>query len=262
MVHWVYVLILAVLPAAAFGAAWLRALAPDWRSRGIENLLPVGFILGLETAALAAAGGITYTLVHLSPVLGAVHYLLLLSCTSILAWGADRIIPQRVLRQLEKVGFVAPYVLLMLALGAVMVAGRAPAAAPGTAEVVASVARITALLDSVEREVSQESAKVDTLLAAILQDLDRKNEQLAEAQRQLDSLSAELEYYRALADLSENEANAVLEAFRAESRAQTLRNILIGFGVGLVTGVLSGVMAQGAVRALDRVRRPPRTRAA
>jgi len=230
-------------------------VAPRWRDEGLAERLRDLVVLGV----FALSGAMAYPLWTLGRTLGSAYYLVLLASQvfyvvirhirPLYRWISAE--PGRFAAWHWLPGFT-PFLLLASSLLLTLAQFLSPPLAATsdsmpsdlkTTEIVASVATIKELLHGVEREVSMESSRIDVLSAALVREINGMNRQLSATRLDMERVEGELEYYKALASLTEEQAAAATEAFAREARRNVWADRIIGF--------ISGIFVTGAFSALQ-----------
>jgi uncharacterized membrane protein YjjP (DUF1212 family) len=104
--------------------------------------------------------------------------------------------------------------------------------------IIESFEKIKEHLSGLEIRISEESKNIDNLVIIMIKEIELQNKELEETRIKVDRLSQQVEYFRDLADLTEDEAKLVIKALERDK----YRDILIGFGIGLFFCVIGLIL--------------------
>lgn len=168
----------------------------------------------------------------LSIIFGLAHYLLVVSCCILL------------LRAFKKasdliagIAVITPIIIFSIAIPFSIFPYFASRTESKTAEAPKKISvtpihkglnTIKGILDNLEKQVGIESKNINSLRTVLVKDIENKNEQLKNTQIELERLSKEVEHYKTLASLSEEQTQAVIRALNSSKYFDYLAGFIIG----------------------------------
>ena len=204
-------------------------------------------ILTIVGVVIGAAGAVTPFAYALSPIYGLLHYATVLLSAVILAilgmGDESKSIRWFVSSFFSAVAF--PPILLIIAIPLAVLPyfrSEAPSLLPpqaspeiSTQAITETFSRIEDGLSEIERDIALESENIDQSIENLTKDIETRNTELRALVEEQSRMAEEVKISRALADLTEEQGKAVVNAL---NRGKTADKFL-DYGVGFLLGLLS-----------------------
>ncbi len=199
---------------------------------GAQRFVSTMILIIFTMAAIAA-----YYPLNLNVIYGVCHYLVVVASSIVFLVGIGY---DKIRADWPALLLLFPFIVLIVAIPVAILPqfglGTTEAMAPpseiSTKPIIESFDRIKEALQNAESQLSIESRNIDTLTAILIREIEVKNSQLRDIRTELQSVRKELEHYKELASLTEEQAQAVINAMRREKYV----DYLVGFGIGIITG--------------------------
>jgi len=138
------------------------------------------------------------------------------------------------------ISFVSPFVMLFVAVPIAVIPyfDNVPNVNEITADkispvpIVTNLARIKDSIEELEKQLMIESQSIDTLSDAVVEELERHSNELEDLKKEQAEVMTQLEYYKSLTSLTEDQTQSVVSAL---NRSRYV-DYLVGFGIGILTG--------------------------
>lgn len=252
--NWLYAVAVGMLPAGLVAYGGVPNVRQVWKHLDRTDRLQTALVMMLVIMLSGGSGAAAYFPLKLNMLYYAsVHYSLVIASSIVFLVSVRyrRLWPGWALG----LSLAIPAALLVVAVPSAILPYFRSGTAEGIAEVptgistkpvIESVERMQEALANVEEQVSVESKNIDNLMRVLVQEIEAKNEQLTSTRMELERLSKEVEHYKTLASLSEEQAQAVVDAL---NRAR-----YIDYFVGFISGLASSAVVFVIQLFLKRIR--------
>ena len=207
-------------------------------------LLIIGLFYG-------AAGAVTPFAYSLNPAYGILHYSLVLLCAVInvlvqLTRSESNIMPVSGYTSLV-ITIILQMIAMPLAVLPYVNAEALSLSPPVTQEIrietiTETFSRIKDGLSEIERDIALESENIDQSIENLTKDIEARNMELRTLVQEQSRMAEEIRISRALADLTGEEAKAVVDALNRGKTADKFLDYGVGFGLGLLSSGFFFVM--------------------
>ena len=104
-----------------------------------------------------------------------------------------------------------------------------------------SIYTVKGKFEEIEKIIKTESKTIDELFSKIKLELQLKNNNLEEMQLRETELIAQIEYYKGLSSLSEEQVESVMKALNQNSKMEMIISFIVGFFASLLVWILSQI---------------------
>jgi len=199
-----------------------------------KAIIITGIVLICITIANGASASFAY---NINPIYGIVHYGLILSYTI-----STLLYTYKIFRNqfISVIGFLIVITLFIIVIPVAVIPHFRPQAPLTSAHIPSEIStesftksfsRIRYVLSDIERKISKETTNIDNSIIALIKEINARNEQLRALHGEQSRLSEQVEYYRKLASLTEEQTQAVIQALQRGKYT----DYIIGFIIGLLS---------------------------
>lgn len=199
-----------------------------------KTIIIVAIIFVCISIANGASASFAY---NINPIYGIVHYGLILSYGIFTLLYSYKIFRNQFI---IITGFLIVITLFIIVIPVAVIPHFRPQAPLTSAHIPSEISaesftksfsRIRYVLSDIERKISKETTNIDNSIIALTKEIDARNEQLLALRAEQSRLSQQVEYYRELASLTEEQTQAVIQALQ--------RGKYIDYIIGFIIGLLS-----------------------
>ncbi|MFQ6027983.1 MAG: hypothetical protein ACE5Q6_10865 [Dehalococcoidia bacterium] len=205
-----------------------------------------GFLVGIAVVVFSISSAAAPFAYELTPIYGIIQFFLVLLSAVLILVSLTNLIEDTDKAFVLFIGtLIVPVVLLLVAIPVAVLPyfrSDAPSSPPPLASteirteaITESFSRIKDTLNEIDKDIALESENIDQSIEKLTKEIDARNEELRTLVEEQSRMAEEVDTLRELANLSEKQADAVVEALNRGKTRDKFLDYAVGFGLGLLS---------------------------